>query len=75
MKVPFINLKAQYASIRDEIAQSLDLVLESQQFILGNQVAEFEAEVCGYTGAKHVGNELFLQSFLDWISKCPNFGK
>src|SRR5262245_30551981 len=53
MKVPFINLTAQYASIRDEIARGLDHVLESQQFILGNEVTEFEAEVCRYTGARH----------------------
>ncbi|HEY7160918.1 MAG TPA: DegT/DnrJ/EryC1/StrS family aminotransferase, partial [Acidobacteriota bacterium] len=53
MKVPFINLKAQYASIRDEIGQSLDRVLESQQFIFGTQVAEFEADMCRFSGAKH----------------------
>jgi dTDP-4-amino-4,6-dideoxygalactose transaminase len=69
MKVPFINLKAQYGSIRDEIAQSLDRVLESQQFILGSQVAEFEAEVCRYSGAKHAiacasGTDALLLSLL-----------
>jgi dTDP-4-amino-4,6-dideoxygalactose transaminase len=53
MKVPFINLQAQYASIRGEIAQSLDQVLQSQLFILGTQVAEFEKELCHYTGAEH----------------------
>ncbi len=53
MKVPFINLNAQYAAIRSEIGQALDRVLNSQQFILGKEVAEFESEVCHYTGAKH----------------------
>src|SRR6185503_16418027 len=53
MKVPFINLNAQYTAIRNEIGQALDRVLSSQQFILGNEVAEFESEVCRYTGAKH----------------------
>ncbi len=53
MKVPFINLKAQYAAIRIEIGHALDRVLDAQQFILGNEVAEFESEMCRYTGAKH----------------------
>lgn len=53
MKVPFVNLKSQYASIRSEISQALDRVLESQQFILGNEVAELESDVRHYTGAKH----------------------
>src|SRR5262245_22289958 len=69
MKVPFINLKAQYASIRDEIAQGLERVLESQQFILGSQVAEFEAEMCRYAGAKYAiacanGTDALLLSLL-----------
>ena len=69
MKVPFINLKAQYASIRGEISQALDRVLESQQFILGNEVVGFEAEVCRYTGAKHAiacasGTDALLLSLL-----------
>jgi dTDP-4-amino-4,6-dideoxygalactose transaminase len=53
MKVPFINLKAQYAAIRDEIGHALDRVLDSQQFILSNEVTEFESEMCRYTAAKH----------------------
>jgi dTDP-4-amino-4,6-dideoxygalactose transaminase len=53
MKVPFINLNAQYTAIRSEIGQALDRVLNSQQFILGNEVAEFESEMCRHTGAKH----------------------
>jgi dTDP-4-amino-4,6-dideoxygalactose transaminase len=53
MKVPFINLKAQFAAIRDEIAQAIDRVLDSQQFILSTEVAGFESQICQYSGAKH----------------------
>ena len=35
MKVPLLDLKAQYASIKNEIGQALTRVAESQYFILG----------------------------------------
>ena len=40
--IPLLDLKAQYASIRDEVRSALDRVIESQQFILGPEVEEFE---------------------------------
>ena len=53
MKVPFLDLRAQYAAIRDEIAAALDEVFESQQFILGPQVAAFEKEIAAYLGVPY----------------------
>ncbi|MCI0417589.1 DegT/DnrJ/EryC1/StrS family aminotransferase [bacterium] len=53
MKVPFINLKEQYATIRNEITQAMERVLDSQKFILDAEVAALEAEMCGFTSAKH----------------------
>lgn len=53
MKVPMIDLKAQYAAIREEIRQGLDEVFESQQFILGPQVRGLEQAVAAYVGVKH----------------------
>ena len=38
MKVPLLDLKAQYASIRDEVRRITDEVCDSQQFILGPHV-------------------------------------
>jgi dTDP-4-amino-4,6-dideoxygalactose transaminase len=52
MKIPLLDLKAQYAAIRDEIRKSLDEVLESQYFILGPKVEELEKRVAAYSGAK-----------------------
>jgi dTDP-4-amino-4,6-dideoxygalactose transaminase len=46
--VPLLDLRGQYASIRDEIRLALDRVLESQQFILGPEVEAFEAEAAAY---------------------------
>jgi len=51
--VPLLDLKAQYASIRDEIRDALDRVMESQQFILGPEVEAFEQEIAAYCGCRY----------------------
>jgi dTDP-4-amino-4,6-dideoxygalactose transaminase len=53
MDVPLLDLKTQYAALRDEIRPVIDEVLESQYFILGPQVAGLEAEVAAYLGCSH----------------------
>lgn len=50
--IPFLNLKAQYDSIKSEILVALDRVLQSQFFILGEEVALFEKEFAAYCQAK-----------------------
>jgi dTDP-4-amino-4,6-dideoxygalactose transaminase len=47
--VPLLDLKAQYATIRDEIRAAIDRVLESQHFILGPEVEGLEREVAAYS--------------------------
>jgi len=49
----FLDLKAQFASIRDEVMQAITEVMESQQFILGKEVRLFEEETAAMLGAKH----------------------
>jgi dTDP-4-amino-4,6-dideoxygalactose transaminase len=51
--IPFVDLKAQYISIKDEINVAVAGVLESTQFILGNEVAAFEQEFAHYCGADY----------------------
>jgi dTDP-4-amino-4,6-dideoxygalactose transaminase len=51
--VPLLDLKAQYAALRDEIRPAVDRVLESQQCINGPEVAQLEKDVARYCGAKH----------------------
>jgi dTDP-4-amino-4,6-dideoxygalactose transaminase len=53
MKVPLLDLKAQYTTIRDEIEPVVREVFESQYFIMGPQVKTFEKEVADYCGVKH----------------------
>lgn len=49
----FLDLKAQFASIREEVMAAVTRVMENQQFILGAEVASFEAEIAAALGAKH----------------------
>jgi dTDP-4-amino-4,6-dideoxygalactose transaminase len=53
VKIPLIDLVAQYQSIRDEIDQAIRGVLESGVFILGPNVAAFEEEVAAYLGVRY----------------------
>jgi dTDP-4-amino-4,6-dideoxygalactose transaminase len=50
---PFLDLKAQFASIREEVMAAVTRVLESQQFILGSEVKQFEDEIAAKLAAKH----------------------
>ena len=55
--VPLLDLKAQYATIRSEIEPAVQEVLESQVFIGGPKVAEFECRSAGYLNVPYaVGN-------------------
>jgi dTDP-4-amino-4,6-dideoxygalactose transaminase len=53
MIVPLLDLKAQYAEIRDEIEPVVKEVFESQYFILGPKVKEFEDSIASYCGSKY----------------------
>jgi dTDP-4-amino-4,6-dideoxygalactose transaminase len=48
IKVPYLDLKAQYRSIKSEIDEAIARVLESCQFVLGPEVAAFENEFAAY---------------------------
>ena len=51
IKIPHLDLKAQYHSIKPEIDAAVARVLESCQFVLGAEVANFEQEFAAYAGA------------------------
>ncbi len=50
--VPFLDLKAQYESIKDEVLNAVSATLASTQFVLGKEVAAFEEEFAAYSGGK-----------------------
>ena len=51
IKVPYVDLKAQYHTIKSEIDAAIARVLESSQFVLGEEVAGFEHDFAAYCGA------------------------
>lgn len=51
--IPMVNLKAQYAEIKDEIEQGLAETIANCSFILGPNVQGFEQEAAEYLGVKH----------------------
>ncbi len=53
MQVPLLDLKAQYAGLKDEIGAALERVVESQYFILGPEVEALERELSDYLGVPH----------------------
>lgn len=61
MKVPFLDLKAQYFELKEELDAAYYRVMESGWYILGKEVEAFEADFAEYCGVKHcvgVGNGL-----------------
>jgi dTDP-4-amino-4,6-dideoxygalactose transaminase len=52
-KVPFVDLRAQYASIKPEIDRAIARVIENCHFILGPDVEAFEAALASWCGVTH----------------------
>lgn len=53
MKVSFIDLNKQHKPIKQELIQAFERILDSSQFILGEEVKQFESEVASYIGTKY----------------------
>lgn len=51
--IPFLDLREQYALLKDEVAAAIGRVLESGRFVLGEEVERFEGEFASYCGASH----------------------
>src|SRR5947209_16691232 len=49
---PFLDLKAQFDDIRDEVMEAVSRVLEDQRFILGQEVESLENEIAAMIGAR-----------------------
>src|SRR5215218_547703 len=53
MPIPLLDLKQQYASIRDEVLRVTAEVYDSQYFILGPRAEAFERDFAAYCQSKH----------------------
>jgi dTDP-4-amino-4,6-dideoxygalactose transaminase len=51
-QIPLLDLRAQFQTLREEILPVMERVAESQQFILGEEVRVFEAEMAAYCGTE-----------------------
>ena len=51
--IPFLDLRAQYEQIKDEVRPAIDRVLESHEFVLGAEVEAFEGEFAHYCRSRH----------------------
>ena len=51
--VPFIDLRAQHATIRTEVMEAVERVFDNQSFVLGEEVSDFEADAAEYCDARH----------------------
>lgn len=61
MKIPFLDVKATYIELKEELDAAYHRVMDSGWYILGEEVEAFEREFADYCGAKHcigVGNGL-----------------
>ncbi|WP_436517203.1 DegT/DnrJ/EryC1/StrS family aminotransferase [Ekhidna sp. To15] len=52
MSIPFVDLKAQYESIKSDIDQAIATVISETSFIGGEKVKSFEADFADYVGTK-----------------------
>ena len=67
--VPFIDLVAQYQTIRDDVRETVDQIFETQSFVLGEPVAALETEIAEYCDARHAigcaaGSDALILSLL-----------
>jgi dTDP-4-amino-4,6-dideoxygalactose transaminase len=53
VQVPLLDLKQQHAALREELRAAVNRVLDSQQFILGEDVRQLEAELARYADVRH----------------------
>ena len=82
--VPLLDLKLQYASLREEIEPMLREVCDSQYFVLGPKVAQLEDEIAHYVGTKRAvgcasGSDALLLALMGLDVKagdeviCPSY--
>src|SRR5579864_3693731 len=53
MRVPLVDLRAQFLPIRDEIMRAIEDVFDSMHLFLGPQLRAFEEEFAAYCGASY----------------------
>ena len=84
MNVPLLDLRQQYATIREPVRAAIDAICDSQALILGKTTEDFEKRLAEYCGTKHAiglssGTDALLAIFMAMGLKpgdeiiCPSF--
>ena len=68
--IPFVDLRAQYLSIKEEIDAAIAGVVESCQFVLGDEVEAFESEFAAYCQSRYALGVNSGTSALHLASSC-----
>jgi dTDP-4-amino-4,6-dideoxygalactose transaminase len=74
LEVPFVDLKAQYASIKEEILDAVSRVFDSGHFVGGEYVDKFEEEFARFAGAKYAVGVSSGTSALELALKAADIG-
>lgn len=69
VKVPLLDLQAQFQQIRSDVLSAIEEVCHEQRFILGQRVEAFESAIAGYLGCRYAvgvasGSDALLLSLL-----------
>jgi dTDP-4-amino-4,6-dideoxygalactose transaminase len=73
-KIPYLNLRAQYNTIREDVLAALEAVCESTQFAQGPITAEFEEAFANFCGVKHCVSVNTGTSALHLAMRCLDVG-
>ena len=70
MKIPLLDLHAQYTPLREEILAAITRVCDSQRFIMGPEITELERELAALIGVRHAvavssGTDALLVSLME----------
>ena len=71
--VPFIDLREQHQTIRDEVMQAVTRVFDSQHFILGEELSRFETECAGIEKRLQTDRGLLTQRLLFSATRLTGF--
>ncbi|NQV72439.1 DegT/DnrJ/EryC1/StrS family aminotransferase [bacterium] len=71
MSIPFIDLNAQRAQLKDDINHRIQVVMDHSQFIMGPEVSQLEEALCAYVGCEHTittssGTDALLAVLMAW---------
>ncbi len=77
MQVPLLDLRLQYAPMREDVLSALTRACDSQQFIMGPEVDRLESEVAAVIGVPHAiefssGTDALIVALMAPLDAFPN---